>query len=85
MIYRLSFFSHHYFTLRGSSGAALLSRSSHEINDGGEERVCQTDLTLAWMIYWSAIRKWDFSFDVFAHSWLTIYPLQIRNAEYNIG
>ena len=61
MIYRLSFFSHHYFTLRGSSGAAaLLSRSSHEINDGGEERVCQTDLTLAWMIYWSAIRKWDF-------------------------
>ena len=41
--------------------AALLSRSSHEINDGGEERVCQTDLTLAWMIYWSAIWKWDFS------------------------
>lgn len=37
------------------------SRSSHEINDGGEERVCQTDLTLAWMIYWSAIWKWDFS------------------------
>ena len=28
--------------------------------------------------------KMGIFFDVFAHSWLTIYPLQIRNAEYNI-